>query len=179
MYYPDTPIEEKKDDLLHYSVYVDVITKYLLKYSHSDSITIGLFGCWGSGKTSIIKMVKNEIDRSKVSDRPHQIVIEFEPWLYSDESQIISQFFKVLSDKLTSQRGKKLKEIGNAMTEFSDLFELTRGIPFVGEYLSVIPKDAFKSVGNKLVNKNMDLVEQRNKIVKLLEKQTKKMRLHQ
>lgn len=47
-----------------------------------DPVAIGLSGAWGSGKTSVLELVKSEItERSEVSDRK-VLVIPTQPWLY-------------------------------------------------------------------------------------------------
>lgn len=47
-----------------------------------DPVAIGLSGAWGSGKTSVLELIKSEITaRSKDSDRK-VLVIPTQPWLY-------------------------------------------------------------------------------------------------
>ncbi|RXR26106.1 hypothetical protein EQW78_00085 [Oerskovia turbata] len=47
-----------------------------------DPVAIGLSGTWGSGKTSVLELIKSEIkERSSVSER-EVLVIPTQPWLY-------------------------------------------------------------------------------------------------
>ena len=47
-----------------------------------DPVAIGLSGAWGSGKTSVLELIKSEItERSKSGDRK-VLVISTQPWLY-------------------------------------------------------------------------------------------------
>lgn len=174
MYLSDQPIENKKDDLLHHSKYVEVITKYLLNYHEVDSLTIGLFGSWGSGKTSIINMVLNEVNEFNKKTENDPIVIKFEPWIYSDEKQLISQFFVTLSNALIDNNEKN-KKIGDALIDFADSFNITDSIPIVGKTITGITKVAFKLLGKKMSNKDIDLAKQRNKIINLLNDQKRKI----
>ena len=50
----------------------------------------------GCGKTSIINMVTETLEeRNKQVDEENQIIIvRFNPWNYSDRTQIIDQFFR-------------------------------------------------------------------------------------
>lgn len=47
-----------------------------------DPVAIGLSGAWGSGKTSVLELIKSEIkERSSGSER-EVLVIPTQPWLY-------------------------------------------------------------------------------------------------
>lgn len=84
-----------------------------MSYTKNDTLAISLCGKWGTGKTSILNMVIEEIgnlsnDRDE-DEKP--IIIKFNPWNYSDCSQLISQFFVAIQAQLKVDSGKKgLKE---------------------------------------------------------------------
>lgn len=48
----------KDDDLLNTDVYVNSLAKVLSNSPEDSPFTIGLFGEWGSGKSSIVKTVQ-------------------------------------------------------------------------------------------------------------------------
>ena len=56
----------------------------------------GLFGKWGTGKTSIINMAINEInsladcDKKEKSNENKPLIIKFSPWNYSDKDNLIT-----------------------------------------------------------------------------------------
>ena len=56
MFRTDQPINTFKEDLLGRHSFAKALAKAILSYDRNDSITIGLFGRWGSGKTSLINM---------------------------------------------------------------------------------------------------------------------------
>lgn len=60
----------------------------------AGALAIGINGEWGSGKTSFMNMIKNQID---IFDR---IIIEFNPWRSSSASRIIEDFFELLIHEL-------------------------------------------------------------------------------
>lgn len=67
---PDEPIIlGEKNDLLGTYQYVEslkrIIKDYDLEKSDKKSYTIGLFGPWGSGKSSIIKTLEKEINNDE------------------------------------------------------------------------------------------------------------------
>lgn len=69
-------------------------------------MVIGLFGKWGTGKTSIINMVINEInslanyDKKEKSNENKPLIIKFSPWNYSDKDNLITLFFQSLKNKI-------------------------------------------------------------------------------
>lgn len=63
MLYTDKPIHDRNEDLLGRSCFARQTAKALIGYQVEDTFTIGLFGHWGSGKTSLINMILYEIGR--------------------------------------------------------------------------------------------------------------------
>ena len=61
MYLNDSPIIDKKDDLLGRSTFVSNLARSIVDNKATDTFCIGIYGKWGSGKTSIINMLKQEI----------------------------------------------------------------------------------------------------------------------
>ena len=87
----DTPILNVADDLLNRDNFVESLKQSIINYSDNDeSLTIGLYGKWGEGKTSVINLVKE-----KLEEQADIICFTFEPWLYSNTEQFMSMFFKV------------------------------------------------------------------------------------
>lgn len=108
----DKPIEKLSDDKLGRSAFAKHLGKAIGEYSGKDGLVIGLYGKWGSGKTSIIKMIIDHINSQKPQEAKlhigdgkgeaesqngdnniSPIVIEFSPWNYSDKSDLIRLFF--------------------------------------------------------------------------------------
>jgi predicted KAP-like P-loop ATPase len=103
MFRPDQPIKSNKDDKLNRSAFAQSLGEAIISYKDEDSIVIGLFGTWGSGKTSIINLVLEHIaliskDNSSSSSSDKPIVIKFNPWNYSDQDQLVYKLYN-LTDK--------------------------------------------------------------------------------
>jgi len=91
---PDQPIKSCKEDILGRKSFAQSLGDAILNYKEKESIVVGLFGEWGSGKTSLINMALehiNDVSRGKTSD-DKPIIIKFNPWNYSDQNQLIIQF---------------------------------------------------------------------------------------
>jgi predicted KAP-like P-loop ATPase len=62
MFKPDQPIRSREEDILGRASFAQSLAEAILRYKEKDSIVIGLFGAWGSGKTSISNMALEHID---------------------------------------------------------------------------------------------------------------------
>jgi predicted KAP-like P-loop ATPase len=59
-------------------------------------------------------------------------IVRFNPWGYTDGTQLIQQFFSVLSSEIQSDtRGNKRKAIGEALEKYSFLLNSLKYIPVV------------------------------------------------
>ena len=148
MFKPDQPIKSHKEDKLGRFPFAQSLGNAILSYKEKDSIVIGLFGAWGSGKTSIINMALEYIDFvSKQTDVEKPIIIKFNPWNYSDQNQLVTQFFKQLSVVLRRPNcAGEVKKAGEKMEAYANFLVPLKLIPVLGQYAE-IAKDAVKTVG--------------------------------
>jgi len=150
MFKSDQPIKSYKEDILGRRPFAQSLGNAILSYKEKDSIVIGLFGAWGSGKTSIINMALEHIDlvsKNKIDDEK-PIVIRFNPWNYSDQNQLITQFFRQLSVVLRRpDYASDTKKAGERLETYAKFFELFALIPTVGPIASILSK-VLKNVGS-------------------------------
>jgi predicted KAP-like P-loop ATPase len=59
MYLTDNPIESEEDDSFGHLEYVDILAEIILNVN--PPWHVGIFGEWGSGKSSIINLLYNRI----------------------------------------------------------------------------------------------------------------------
>ncbi|MFX4153528.1 P-loop NTPase fold protein [Aliarcobacter butzleri] len=136
----DTPILNYADDLLSRDIFVDSLASSIKNYVDKESLTIGLYGKWGEGKTSVINLVKE-----KLEEQTDIIYFRFEPWLYSNTEQLMSMFFKDLSYCIGNiYNQNELSKIFNSYAEafeaLSNLPEPTGMLKFLSKLLSFIFK---------------------------------------
>ena len=108
----DKPIESDYQDSLGRSTFANHLADSIMNYESREGLVIGLYGKWGSGKTSIANMTINRIEESYASDKNRPIIIKFSPWNYSDKNNLISLFF----NNLESQINKKAHTEGTSYT---------------------------------------------------------------
>ena len=128
MFIEDNPIYLLDDDKLNRRKFAESLAQSILNHKNENCLTISLMGKWGSGKTSIINMVKdywNQLD----SDN---IIVHFNPWHFSNNDNLLFQFFDILSnisgkeftDYVNTDNLKKLGKSLINMTSFSLNFGL-------------------------------------------------------
>ena len=178
----DRPISSVSEDLLKRGSFSKLLAETLAKLNKDDTFTVGVFGKWGSGKTSVVKMMLNELDKQQASldEGQKTIVVHFEPWNFTDTNQLLNQFFARLSNEFKQKDDDKLKSIGNALEEYSKAFTLAELIPDIGfwsKIISFLGENAAKAVGRYLKKDldSEDIQKQKEKVINLLKEQSCKI----
>ena len=144
MFRADQPINTHTEDLLSRYSFAKALAKAILSYELNDTISVGLFGEWGSGKTSLINLTLEEIKTLLQQKEP--FIIKFNPWNFSDQNQLIQQFFNELSLVLCrDDSAERHVKIGRTIQKYARFFEPFDYVPTV----SIIGKiaKALKGVG--------------------------------
>src|SRR5471032_57966 len=92
-----------QDDRLGFMPFAERLSKVILSLEIPNGYVIGLHGEWGSGKSTAINFVKAFLDKHNVEaeNEAAQIeILDFQPWIVSGHQDLITSFFKVLSEKL-------------------------------------------------------------------------------
>lgn len=138
MQYLDLPIEDKEKDKLNFSPFAQKVAKGIKNYKQNETFIISIEGKWGSGKTSLMNLIENEI-------KDDVEIMHFNPWLLTDIRQVINLFFdeliKVLSYgsfkvKLNENIKKDIKTLANIL--LPDNINIDMGLIKLGYK----PKDA-------------------------------------
>mgnify|MGYP002519240102 CR=1 FL=1 len=169
MFNTDLPITKSEEDQLNRRSFADSLAKTLVQNSFPSSFTIGLYGPWGSGKTSLVNMVLESVEKE---DDPNVVILRFNPWLCSDPKQLISQFFKQLSAALKMKK-TIATEVCELMEQYAQIFDIG-GIlaeavqPTVASLTTIVPKFLAKLASGRLQKMNGDLQERKNQITEKL-----------
>jgi predicted KAP-like P-loop ATPase len=121
--YSDHPIRAFDEDELGIREFVERLTRPLLHWPTRESLVIGLYAPWGSGKTSILNLLEVVFENAEFRNRA--IVTRFNPWLYSDSETLLRAFFNTLNHAthttplLTATRKKSLKTALEAISRFA------------------------------------------------------------
>jgi predicted KAP-like P-loop ATPase len=102
MFDADRPILNSAQDRLGRNDFAKYLARCMLGHTSPESLVIGLQGGWGSGKTSVINLTLEEIRyaSNNMLDEQKPIVLNFSPWSYSGQNQLIYGFYRRLSSEL-------------------------------------------------------------------------------
>jgi len=78
--------DSKSIDYLNTGIYAKVLKECIVSSPENKSFTIGLFGEWGSGKSSIIKTVKDAMSKEAVDNGLKIKLITYDAWKYANDS---------------------------------------------------------------------------------------------
>jgi len=94
----DVPELSRGNDSLNVSTYAEVLTDFII--GCSTPLTIGLQGDWGTGKTTLINFIQEDLDKQKKVD-----YVLINTWQYSqfqDENLLPISVMKGITNKLLS-----------------------------------------------------------------------------
>jgi predicted KAP-like P-loop ATPase len=102
MFDADRPITSFNQDRLGRATFAKYLARCILDHNVPESLVIGLNGAPGSGKTSLINLVLEELNyaASNMFDSEKPIILNFSPWSYSGQGQLIYGFYRRLSSEL-------------------------------------------------------------------------------
>lgn len=84
----DVPITDDAEDLLGRVKFVDDLYAQIRDFPSEDSLAFGLNGSWGTGKTSVLNLLRNRLQRDK-----KMIVVDFNPWYFQSPETITRRFY--------------------------------------------------------------------------------------
>ncbi|MCD6198666.1 MAG: SUMF1/EgtB/PvdO family nonheme iron enzyme [Deltaproteobacteria bacterium] len=113
------------EDRLGFDKYIDVLSSIIRDQDFKTPFCIGIFGKWGSGKTSFMHLLQSRISQDQAV--PYVIPVWFNPWRYEKEKHLIIPFLKTIEREIgkyiEDQKGlgKKLTEkLKGAATKIGD-----------------------------------------------------------
>ena len=110
----DHPIDDAIHDSLQRSGLAESFARRVLSLPANQGLVVGVFGPWGSGKTSFINLARTTFKQSNVP------VLVFNPWMFSGTEQLVERFFAELSAQLElvdlKKLGKAMEQYGNVLT---------------------------------------------------------------
>lgn len=96
--HPDTPIEDIKDDRLGFGPVVDALRRFLDNPATKPPVVLSVNGPWGSGKSSVMKMLDKELEKT------HRFsTVWFNAWRFHQEEQILAAFLKTITTELRKE----------------------------------------------------------------------------
>jgi predicted KAP-like P-loop ATPase len=122
----DHPISRKDDDLLGRDSFARIIADEIQSLDVSHGSVVAVTGPWGSGKTSLMNLVKDHLG-SKITQ------INFNPWFFSGSDDLLERFFSEFATAMNPKK-KRQKAVANALTQYGQALRPLRGVPVASAY---------------------------------------------
>jgi len=148
----DRPLASEREDRLNRSPFAERIANVLLNLPQGSSLTLGLHGPWGDGKTTVLNFIRARLEAS-----PDIVVVQFNPWRFTDESAMLGEFFRYLARTIRAKLTTRGEDIAGL-------------IESVGRYASVV-NDRFGTASEVAARKaEVSLEEVRQRLFDALAK---------
>ena len=157
----DTPLKDYHNDCLGYAPFAKGVAEAIRKVAVEEGIVFGLFAPWGTGKTTCLNFIQQYIKEYE----DQTIIVEFNPWWFSGDRDLLRQFFKEL--KIALGKRETLKNIADKIAMY-------------GEAISAIPEPTgvAKTIGalfSTVKTRDVQVGELKKDISKELEKINKRI----
>ena len=105
-YFNDSPIETAADDEYGISPFAESLAKSILNIRAPIGTTIALHGPWGSGKSSVVNLVRAELEKARDENL---VVSDFKCWWFRGEEALALAFLQNLHALVADALPDKLK----------------------------------------------------------------------
>ncbi|MGC6360194.1 KAP family P-loop NTPase fold protein, partial [Bisgaard Taxon 45] len=155
----DTPIKNTDKDLLDRTSSAEAFAKHIFSFDYQEGLVVGICGEWGSGKTSYINLMRPILQKNS-------IVIDFNPWMFSDAHNLVALFFKEMGSQLKGYQDNS--KLANNLENFGNWLSKLKAIPHWGEFFKIL--GSLISLCGKIKKEANSLQNQRNKLIMELQK---------
>src|SRR3990167_4151303 len=139
-------------DLLGFDKYIDTLRGMITHKDFRTPFCIGIFGKWGSGKTSFMHLLEKRLSEDTREKNTIPIIpIWFNPWRYEKEKHLIIPFLKTIehgieryirapkgmSEELLNKMGAACLKIGDVSRAFAYGITAKAKLGFIGIKLDV------------------------------------------
>jgi len=90
----DRPVEIPEEDILGRYPFAKSVADQIIHTPDKGSLRIGIYGGWGEGKTSILRLIANELEKKG------HVCIWVTPWVFSDRGEILEYLIHEITNKL-------------------------------------------------------------------------------
>lgn len=101
------PDNETERDFLNFSGVADTVAEIIVQ-AHGRPISIGVSGAWGTGKSSMIKLIQTSLkDRVRKEGDREFVFVEFNAWLYQGYDDARAALMEVIAEKLQEEANRR------------------------------------------------------------------------
>lgn len=143
---------ETKDDLLGYQVHADLLKEIVLDPAMLP-ISIGVFGDWGSGKSSLMLLMKESIDlwSKETANKKEKIAqIQFNSWQFENYEDTKLTLIETVLTEIEKDLKKKQSVIKDGIDFLKKIKYLKLGVFFLKKIgQQIVPEELLKLLPTK------------------------------
>jgi hypothetical protein len=118
-YSGDQPISRRDQDRFGRWLFAERIARTLAERRDPSSLVIGIYGAWGDGKTSTLRLMRQALEHY-----PHVILVQFNPWHFESQDQLLRSFFSTLADSTGKSLPTRAEELGGILKRYGNLLSI-------------------------------------------------------
>jgi hypothetical protein len=155
----DNAIKNRGADRLGRSGFADQLAAALLNETADEGLVAALVGPWGQGKSSVLNMVKEQLEG------PHsRTVLMFNPWMFTGQPQLVGAFFEQIAGQLRL-KGKAEQALADRLIGYGQALTPLVFVPVAGAWLGRAGAVATALGQARSSRKQPDPVEQQRKTI--------------
>lgn len=154
----DAPLTNPDDDVLGRRDFTRRLARTLAQPPGPDSLVVGLYGAWGTGKTTLLNFVAHEL-RSLTQS---VVTVRFEAWRFSNETEMLVAFFAQLASALDQSVASKGERFAGVIADYVAPFIPAFGLGPVSVDVSERIRDLAERLGGQ------DLEQRRDRVNKMI-----------
>lgn len=81
-----------EEDQLGFDKYIETLSKMISEKDFKTPFCIGIYGKWGSGKTSFMRLLEKKLLQD--DSEPLAVPVWFNPWRYEKEERLKTRWMK-------------------------------------------------------------------------------------
>jgi predicted KAP-like P-loop ATPase len=162
------PVEDPDHDDFQRVKFAQRIAETLIKRRSPKSIVVGLYGKWGEGKSSVLHFIKRTLVES-----PEVVVLNFNPWRFSDETQLLLNFFgelaKIIGENLLTKKQRAVKGLSSYVAPLVPSLSLGPVSADIGKSFEAILRMAQPEIDEQRVRIEQLIIESGKRVVVIID----------
>lgn len=172
------PINNFEQDLFNFKHYAEKLKKIIqLNSNNNEPLTFGIYGKWGEGKTSFLNLLRHKIEHFDKSENGKEYLLyDFNPWRYSNEDEMLFDFFDGIAKKFYVNKETSVQEVGKWISKYSKYLKAVKisatvGLPKVlNSKIEFNPDKIFEALGEDLSGEKITLDKLKEKVNEAIKK---------
>lgn len=135
----DLPIMSRTEDKYSFSPFASNSVSHIFENEQPESLIVGLSGEWGSGKTSYLNLIEEEL-KNKEQGSPTPITVRYVPWRVKNRESLLNNFLPMLVEYINLEAEKSSNWTNVLSERFEHVKTYAKALEFFDSGLKPIAK---------------------------------------